>query len=241
MQISDRQKEILLAIIKEYMDSAQDVGSSALVEKYELGVSSATIRSEMVKLMEMGFLSKSHISAGRLPTDLAFRFYVNQESNKSDLDVLEQTRLRQEIFGNRFDAEKLTNKILKLLVENTRAAGFVLLDDTTRHYGVSSLLNYDELRDVDLMQRILDFLEDANLLNSVFSKYDSQDVKVLIGSELGIKNMQECALVFTKFNFWDNRSGHLGLIGSRRINYSVAIPVVTEVRNSVESSLTGWK
>ena len=67
-----------MAIIKEFMDDANEVGSLSLVEKYNLGVSSATIRNEMVKLMSLGLLEKNHISSGRLPTDQALRLYVSK-------------------------------------------------------------------------------------------------------------------------------------------------------------------
>lgn len=76
MDLTERQREILIAIIKEFMQEADEVGSLSLVEKYDLGVSSATIRNEMVKLMDLGLLEKSHISSGRLPTDQALRLYV---------------------------------------------------------------------------------------------------------------------------------------------------------------------
>ena len=66
--ITERQKEILMAIIREFMSNADEVGSLALLEKYKLGISSATVRNEMAKLMELGLLEKSHISSGRYPT-----------------------------------------------------------------------------------------------------------------------------------------------------------------------------
>ncbi|HAM37538.1 TPA: heat-inducible transcriptional repressor HrcA, partial [Patescibacteria group bacterium] len=67
-----------MAIIKEFMGDAEEVGSLSLVEKYHLGVSSATIRNEMVKLMQLGLLEQTHSSSGRLPTDQALRLYVSE-------------------------------------------------------------------------------------------------------------------------------------------------------------------
>lgn len=229
-----------MAIIEEYMDNAREVGSNQLVDKYNFRLSSATIRNEMVKLMNMGYLGKSHVSSGRLPTDMAFRYYLNERVDNALPDSVKLVNIKQGIFSVRFYPEKMIHSILQILVEQSRAASFVLLDDMTRHYGVSSLGNYEELQNVTLLQRVLDLLEDENLLKNVFSRYDGDEVTVLIGSELGIKDLENCTLAFTKFNFWDNRAGHMGIVGSKRMDYKTVIPALRAVRTSVEDSLKGW-
>lgn len=230
-----------MAIIEEYMDSPQEVGSAQLVKRHNIGVSSATVRNDMVKLMELGYLDKSHVSSGRFPTDLAFRMYVNERVNDSLSDSMSLIKIRQGIHRVRFYPEQLLKEILKLLVEHTSCASFVVLDDMTRYYGVSSLMNYDELKDVKSLQRILDLLEDENLLKTVFSKYDHDEVTVLIGGELGIRDLEDYTVAFTKFDFWDDRSGHIGIVGSRRMKYSNVVPVLNTVRKSVHDALKGWQ
>lgn len=240
MYLTERQKKILLAIIEEYMKDPQEVGSTQLVKNYNLKVSSATVRNEMVKLMDMGYLDKSHVSSGRLPTDLAFRLYLNEGVSGKVDNNLSLVKIRQGIFRVRFYPEQLIRQILELLVDNTSSASFIVLDDMSRSYGVSSLMNYDELRNIEALQRTLDLLEDENMLKNVFSRYDGDEVTVLIGAELGIKDLDEFALAFTKFDFWDNRSGHMGVIGSRRMDYRKVVPVLNTVRDSVHDSLKGW-
>jgi heat-inducible transcriptional repressor len=240
MGLTKRQKEILLAIIEEYMESPDEVGSSQLIKKHDFEVSSATIRNEMVKLMDMGYLEKTHQSSGRLPTDLAFRLYINEKVNREVMNSVEMVDVRQGIFRVRFSPEKLIHSILRILEEQSGTASFILMEDMTRHYGISSLINYEELQNVKFLQRILDLLEDENLLKSVFSKSTGDDVNVLIGSELGIQDLNECAIAFTKFDFWDDRTGHMGVVGSRRMNYQKVIPLLSEVRSAVHSSLKGW-
>lgn len=239
--LTERQKTILMAIIDEYMGNAKEVGSVQLVNKYGFKLSSATVRNEMVKLMDMGYLDKSHISSGRIPTDLAIRLYVRERVGNTLTNSQKLVQIKQGIFRVRFYPEKLTQAILQILVEQTNSASFVLMDDLSRHYGVSSLFNYEELQELRLLQRILDLLEDENLLKNVFSKYDGDEVTVLIGSELGIKDLESCTLAFTKFNFWDNRVGHMGIVGSKRMNYRDVLPSISAVRDSVEDSLKGWR
>lgn len=239
--LTDRQKLILLAIIHEFMDSAQEVGSTTLVEKYDLDLSSATIRSEMVRLMNQGFLEKSHISSGRFPTDQAIRLYVNEGTNKQAFSAVEEALVRQGIFRVRFSQEELIKEILNTLVKQSNSAAFVFADDMSRYFGVSSLMKYDELKNIEVLQRVLDVLEDRNLLKNVFSKYDKGEVSMLIGHESGISDLQDCAIVFTKISIDNKTDGHMGVIGSRRLNYRKVIPLLKTVRDSVESSLKGWR
>lgn len=241
LNLTERQKKILLAIIEEYMKEPQEVGSAQLAKKYNMKVSSATIRNDMVKLMDMGYLDKSHVSSGRFPTDMAFRMFVNECVNSSVKDSLILVKIRQGIFAVRFYPEQMIKKMLDLLVKFTESASFVVLDDMTRYYGISSLMNYEELKDIDSLQRVLDLMEDSDMLKSVFSKYDGEEVTVLIGEELGIEDLLDFTLAFTKINYWDNRVGHIGVVGSRRMDYRVVIPVLNVVRDSVNESLKGWR
>ena len=87
-EISKRQQDILQAIIKEYIETAEPVGSEFVVSKYNFDFSPATTRNEMVELTNKGFLAKDHISAGRIPTPLAFRYYVKNLMDEKQIPVV---------------------------------------------------------------------------------------------------------------------------------------------------------
>lgn len=229
-----------MAIIDEFMRTAQEVGSTHLVEKGELGVSSATIRSEMVRLMNSGLLEKSHVSSGRVPTDQAIRLYVKEVSTRPGLAPDEAVQIRQGIFRVRFSQDDLVREILKTLVRSTNSTAFIVTEDSSRYYGASSLMKYNELREIETLERALDVLEDVNLLQKVFSKYDGDGISLLIGSESGIRDLEDCAIAFTKTSLWDRKVGHMGVIGSKRMNYSRVLPALNAVKESVENSLKGW-
>jgi heat-inducible transcriptional repressor len=95
MKLSARKLRILQAIIDDYIRSAEPVGSRTLAKKYELGISSATIRNEMSDLEEMGFLEQPHTSAGRVPSDKAYRFYVDKLMKVRSLDQKEAEYIRE--------------------------------------------------------------------------------------------------------------------------------------------------
>lgn len=230
-----------MAIISEFMDSAQEVGSVTLVEKYGIDVSSATIRSEMVKLMDQGFLEKSHISSGRFPTDQALRLFVQEKIDDSGLSALDQANVRQELFRVRFSEEELMREILNVLVKHLNSAAFIFTGEASRYFGVSSLMKFEELKNIEVLQRVLDVLEDNNLLQQVFNKYDSDNVSLLIGRESGIHDLEDCAIAFTRVSLKHNQLGHMGVIGSRRMNYAKVVPLLKQIRESVETSLRGWR
>src|SRR5579864_9350556 len=96
-KISPRQAKILAAIVKENCETGQPVASGDLVEKYNFNVSSPTIRNEMQVLEKNGYIKQPHTSAGRVPTDKGFRYFVNQLMDRVKLTLKEQDQLRGEL------------------------------------------------------------------------------------------------------------------------------------------------
>jgi len=84
-ELTERQKTLLLVIVRDYIDEAQPVGSRRLVERYRLDLSSATIRHEMVALTDLGYLRQPHTSAGRVPTEEGYRYFVSTMMNQAEL------------------------------------------------------------------------------------------------------------------------------------------------------------
>ena len=102
MNMDERKKRILQAIIDDYIDTAEPIGSRTIARKHELGLSSATIRNEMSDLEEMGYLAQPHTSAGRIPSDKGYRLYVDQLMQVYDLhqEEIEKIRLAMELHIN---------------------------------------------------------------------------------------------------------------------------------------------
>lgn len=241
MDLTDRQKEILMAVIKEFMEEAAEVGSLALLEKYDLGVSSATVRNEMVKLMRLGLLEKSHISSGRLPTDQALRLYVTKYLDRNGLSPLVTVEIRQEIFRDRFSKEEVVRSILEILSKETESLVYVILGDDIRAYGYANLLRYEEFRDIKALETIINIVEDGSFLSNLVEKYSGSGVSLLIGEESGIENLDDCALAFTKIPFWDKEKAYIGIIGSKRMEYSKVLSALNEVKSALENSMSGWR
>lgn len=230
-----------MAIIKEFMGDAEEVGSLSLVEKYHLGVSSATIRNEMVKLMQLGLLEQTHSSSGRLPTDQALRLYVSEMLGRNHVNPLMSIEIRQGIFRDRFSKDIVIKSVLHILSKETDSVVFLILDEDIRYYGLANLLSFDEFQSIEKIRSIVNILEDDVFLKNITEKYSGSGVSLLIGGESGVGTLQDCAMAFTKIPFWGRDTGYVGILGSKRMDYSKVIPALKEVKSSLESSMSGWR
>ena len=123
---TDRQLEIIRAIVCEYVMSGQPVGSQVLVNKNSLDISSATARKEMSILEQMGYLISPHTSAGRVPTDLAFQFYVNDLLSLYEITLTEKSKLENFYRQAKMQLDQLLQATASMLAMTSEYAGVVL-------------------------------------------------------------------------------------------------------------------
>ncbi|GAB4539905.1 MAG: heat-inducible transcriptional repressor HrcA [Anaerolineales bacterium] len=123
--LSERQKTLLLLIIRDYIDSAQPVGSQRLVERFRLDLSPATVRNEMSALTEMGYLRQPHTSAGRVPSEEGYRFFVEQLIQQAELPVSLQHTIAHQFFQARPDVEQWMTLAASILAHQSQGVSVV--------------------------------------------------------------------------------------------------------------------
>ena len=121
-----RKKVILLAITSDYITTAEPVGSRSIVKHYKLGISPATVRNEMADLEESGYLMQPHTSAGRIPSDKGYRFYVDVLMGSYELSAAERRLISERLKKKRQDVESLVSETARLLSELCRTVALVL-------------------------------------------------------------------------------------------------------------------
>lgn len=124
-EITDRQKRLLLVIIRDYIDTAQPVGSKRLVERYRLDLSSATIRHEMSVLTEMGFLRQPHTSAGREPTEAGYRVFVSEMMNQAELPTSVQNTIAHQFYQARPGVDQWMHLAASVLAHQSQGVSMV--------------------------------------------------------------------------------------------------------------------
>ncbi len=126
MDLSERKLKILQAIIADFIKTAEPVGSRTLSKNYNLGISPATIRNEMSDLEELGYLTHPHTSSGRVPSEKAYRLYVNQMMNKRELTAAEKDSIAAELHSNVTELENIVQRAAHVLSEITNLTAFAL-------------------------------------------------------------------------------------------------------------------
>jgi transcriptional regulator of heat shock response len=227
VDLTSRQIHILRAVIEEYLQTAVPVGSDTLDKKYNLGVSPATIRAEMSYLSDQGYLKQPHTSAGRIPTPIALKLYVRELMNKQDLSVADEVSLKEQVWDSKNNMEALLQESTKIVANRLQSIGIAFSDEhKAYHAGYAYLLNTPEFYDVDVARTVLTLIEEVAQLERIFSRsWGEGVVHMLFGDDLGNRNLEPVSIIFTDFSC-NNHQYSLGVIGSSRMNYAYAVPVL---------------
>lgn len=240
--MTPRQVKLLHAIIDDFINNATAVGSLSLTHRYNLGVSPATIRNEMSDLVEQGYLEQPHSSSGRIPTNMAYRYFIREILR--ELDELEYTltaNIYEELFQHRFDFDDLIYQAIDHLSSQTKNTSMVLLENRIYYSGLSFLAENPEFSESKSLGLLLSILENKPLLNKIFQRAKSSNkVKIIIGEDSGIDGLKDLAFVFSEINLHGNKSGYLAICGPTRLNYPKVIPMVDFFSHSLNQVISGW-
>ncbi|MEJ2347874.1 MAG: hypothetical protein P8Y17_01575 [Patescibacteria group bacterium] len=234
--LTARQTQILKSLIDEYIETAEPVGSEALDKKYNLGVSPATIRNEMVALTKAGFLRQPHTSAGRVPSPKAMTFYIEQLMEEKQMSLTDEVKAKEEIWDSRNDLALLLKEATQALAERTKSLAVAAIDGgRVWHSGYSNIFLNPEFADLEVCSNLFTLLEEVKRLQELFFQrvHGDSPVEVLFGEELGWSGLSPIGVVTTRFNI-GNKHGALGVIGPTRLSYPTVIPILRYFGNLVQ-------
>lgn len=230
--MNERQVAILAAIIGEYIRTAEPVGSQWLVEEGDFEVSPATIRNEMGELDGAGYLEQPHTSAGRVPTEEAFRYYLLHclEAESPSIKTLRQIQAV-------LKARRVTAEILHELVRRVSAiAEEVALigweDGDVYVSGLAQLLRQREFEDTDLRCEIASALDESQELFQRFSLLVGDEIAVIIGEHNPLG--QEYGSVVTRLRNVENEP-LLGIVGPIRMDYRAHVGLLQQLHKLLGS------
>lgn len=232
--MNERQSKLLAAIIEQFIQTAAPVGSKRLLEVTDFQVSSATIRNEMFQLEDEGYLQQPHVSAGRVPTALGYRAYVQQHMKPGTQEkvVREKFASLREQYFQRKEQERVYEAVA-LLANMVPNVAFASVPHKDRVYfmGLSNVLRQPEFQsDVALATGVVEVLEDH--LHAIIDKVEVDDqVRYYIGEDHILPQFQSCSLMLTAYKMRDER-GVLGILGPMRMDYAyntVALDLVVDL------------
>ena len=247
MNITPRQTQILVAIIEQYAEVASPVGSVTLAKLFN--VSSATIRSEMARVEERGLMRQPHTSAGRIPTDKGYRFYVNrltaQSEGEDEQILLNANNSKDSLRGFRAISSRVSaqndradhaiRSAVDSLVELTGNLGLATIGDQLYINGIYNLFSQPEFESGEAVQSVAQLLD--NLEPWLREVTPNEPLNVYIGSENPIGKSSGASLIISKFESPFSENSYIGVLGPTRQNYGKVVRLVQKTGEFLEEIL----
>ncbi len=234
----DRKFQILKAIIESFIDSAEPIGSKHILDKMQLEISPATVRNDMASLERSGLVYQPYTSAGRIPTSQGFRIYVDElmGAPKEFVDTqreLALSTLREKV------AEDRIHYGVNLLARSCANVSFATIphQDKAYYLGLSNILQSPEFTRSMEAYTVIKIFEDQDRFLDVLKRLpiDNQ-IKVFIGAENLLEEIQSCSMIVTKFISPTMGEGVMGILGPTRMNYAYNMAALEQVRDHIENS-----
>lgn len=254
MEISERQKQILCQIVEEYAETAAPVGSMTMAKLF--GVSPATVRAEMARLEAFGLIAQPHTSAGRVPTDAGYRYYVNHlEQNRYDglgetstINTASVPEIR--VSDGRYErglhalerrvmsqpqADAAIRGAVDILVELTGNLGLATIGGQLYLSGISRLFTQPEFVDTRRVQAVAKLLD--NLEPWLREAAPGEALNIFIGQENPIGKNSEVSLIISRFKSPFSNKSYIGILGPTRQNYAKVMGLVGYAGKVLEDML----
>lgn len=225
--LTERKKSIVKKVVEEYIKRAKPISSGRLAKKDFPMISSATLRNEMLDLTNEGFLFQPHTSAGKIPTESAFRFFLDNFVEEKKLNKKSQKALLQiQKKGN--DQRKRIKELAKELAEQSGEAIIISFSKDDYFYtGLSNLFAQPEFEDFSLVQDLSEVIDHLDrTMESIFD--DIEETKILIGEDNPFSN--KCSIILSPLN-QSKQKMIIGLLGPLRMDYNRNISLIKFLEN----------
>ncbi|MCE7937976.1 hypothetical protein DCC79_00965 [bacterium] len=233
-QLTDRQQRILALVVHEHVQAAQPVASGSLVRRYDLGVGTATVRSELAVLESLGLLMQPHTSAGRVPTVAGYRYFVEHLMRAAELPVNERRTIRHQFHQAGTDLDRWMRLAAAVVARVSGVVGLVARRETDSamappqlyHAGLTQILYAPEFATGDRLRVVVELLEHGRGLEPILDRLPQTGVQVIIGGEPPLERTPHVALVLARFGPSPRSGGVIGVVGPPRLAYERAVPTV---------------
>lgn len=229
-ETENRRLQILEAIVREYLESAEPVGSGTVVAKYDLGVSSATVRNDMAELEDRGFLEQPHTSAGRRPTESGYRLYVEEfvKRRKAERDAQIAAAIAEAMQSVVETQQAAMRQFARAIAGMTGETVFVSFGDDSVHVtGMSNMLAKPEFREAELLREFSEAFDRFDeLVGEMFSRIDC-GVEVMIGNDNPFG--RQFSSVVARSESPSSGRSVFGVIGPQRMDYDRNVRVLETV------------
>ena len=230
--MDDRQRDVFRIVVREYLRSAEPVGSALIVSRHRLGVSPATIRNDMVELDDRGILEQPHTSAGRIPTDAGYRYYVEQFVQKSELEESRRNELEAAVVELERDMESAGRAFAKKVAAITGETAVIRIGTQTYLTGVANMMGKPEFREGDLVRSTMQVIDDLDALLGDVERRAGESVTVLIGADNPFG--RALSSVVTVCAVPELGEAVIGILGPTRMDYDTNVALMRYIHDRLE-------
>lgn len=241
MNLTERQAQILIATIEEYVKNARPVGSAELQEVCGFPFSSATIRNEMTELENLGFLYQPHISAGRVPTDKGYRYFVDYitERRLNKMKIEEQKKLQEELLKLKAREKMLARTLAKLMSNFSRNLAITGLVEDKEFFeaGIKDLISQPDFSNIDEICQVAELVDylDENI-EKLTGEIKEKQVNTFIGQENLFTGSGDFSIVISKCVLPGGEEGIVAILGPKRMEYKRNISIIENVVKFLEGN-----
>lgn len=225
-KLTERQQKILELIIQEYVSRPKPISSKILGQK--LGLSSATLRNEMKELEKGKYLIQPHISAGRIPTDKAYRLFIKS---------IKEKEIKFPVKTNQKPSNDISRDITQTLAEMSGGLAFSAIKEMNSFYqtGFSNLLKFPELGDRDYFSEMAQTMEQFEKhFDELFEKISDDETEVFIGKDNPMSKTKRVSIIISKCRMPNDKHGVIGLLGPTRMKYDYNVSLINKLKEILE-------
>ncbi|MBP6085356.1 hypothetical protein KA517_03915 [Candidatus Gracilibacteria bacterium] len=244
--MDDRKITILKAIIETFIRQGGPVGSQFILEAFELPVSPATIRNDMMQLEKEGLIYQPHTSAGRVPTEQGLRYFVDQMMGEPIIHIPKEhlnKLLQVQQMAAQIENEKVERSIytsVSILSKLTNEVSFATLPwlGETYYLGLANALKKPEFADSARFSTVVEVLEDQDNFLQLLERLNlTHNITVLIGKENILEAIRGCSLLATHYRINEHYQGSIGILGATRMNYQHNVASLHAIRDDLEKTI----
>ena len=236
----ERKENVLGMVVGQYIKTITPISSAFIAHEYHLDLSPATIRNIMAELEEEGFLTHPHTSAGRIPTQMGYRYYVDHMMHEIQLLEEEKHRIKSEYQKSVLELESILEKTSEVISDLTQYTSIISIDGVSDKIfcrGTSFVVGYSDVRELDKIRHILKALEEKERILEVINRDIENKVKIYIGHETACSAIASCSLAVATYKKANGPSGRLAVLGPTRMDYEKVVSTLEYVSDIIEELL----
>ncbi len=219
----ERKDRVFGIVVAEYIRTVSPVSSGFIAIEHHLDLSPATIRNILAELEEEGYLTHPYTSAGRIPTQSGYRYYVDHLMHEIQLLEEEKERIKSEYLKSVLELEAILEKTSRVLSELTHYTSIISVDgvpDKVFYHGTQYVVEYPESADLVRVKNILQALEEKERLLEIINRDLERKVKIYIGQETEYADIENCSLAVVGYKKIEKGpSGRIAILGPTRMDY----------------------